>query len=257
MKKNLFAILTAIILFAGASSAQTFPFQDTALSVNERVEDLLSRLTLDEKLSMMEHRNPAILSLGLPAYSWWNEALHGVGRNGLATVWPMPIALAATFNPQTVQRMFSLVSYEALLKFFQVRSADTCKSLFEPTDYTGMTFFTPNINIFRDPRWGRGMETYGEDPFLTAIMGLACVRGLQYEQPNGGREGLVAAACLKHLAVHSGPEALRHEFDAQVSPRDLWTTYLPAFEYIIKNSDVIFTISIISYVAFMVMCYVL
>ena len=238
MKKNLFAILTAIILFAGASSAQTFPFQDTALSVNERVEDLLSRLTLDEKLSMMEHRNPAIPSLGLPAYSWWNEALHGVGRNGLATVWPMPIALAATFNPQTVQRMFSLVSYEALLKFYQVRSADTCKSLFEPTDYTGMTFFTPNINIFRDPRWGRGMETYGEDPFLTAIMGLACVRGLQYEQPNGDREGLVAAACLKHLAVHSGPEALRHEFDAQVSPRDLWTTYLPAFEYIIKNSDV-------------------
>ena len=218
--------------------AQTFPFQDTALSVDERVEDLLSRLTLDEKLGMMEHRNPAIPSLGLPAYSWWNEALHGVGRNGLATVWPMPIALAASFSPASVNVMFQKVAREACEKYWQARHADTCLSLREPTDYTGMTFFTPNINIFRDPRWGRGMETYGEDPFLTAVMGQACVRGLQNEDMNIGREGLVAAACLKHLAVHSGPEGLRHEFDAQVSQRDLWTTYLPAFEYIINNSNV-------------------
>ena len=227
-----------LMLFSIGLQAQTFPFQDTALSVDERVEDLLSRLTLDEKLSMMEHRNPAIPSLGLPAYSWWNEALHGVGRNGLATVWPMPIALAATFSPASINIMFQKVAREACEKYWQARHADTCQSLREPTDYTGMTFFTPNINIFRDPRWGRGMETYGEDPYLTAVMGQACVRGLQNEDLNIGREGLVAAACLKHLAVHSGPEGLRHEFDAQVSQRDLWTTYLPAFEYIINNSNV-------------------
>ena len=134
--------------------------------------------------------------------------------------------------------MFQKVAREACEKYWQARHADTCLSLREPTDYTGMTFFTPNINIFRDPRWGRGMETYGEDPYLTAVMGQACVRGLQNEDLNIGREGLVAAACLKHLAVHSGPEGLRHEFDAQVSQRDLWTTYLPAFEYIINSSNV-------------------
>ena len=148
MKKNLFAILTAIILFAGASSAQTFPFQDTALSVNERVEDLLSRLTLDEKLSMMEHRNPAIPSLGLPAYSWWNEALHGVGRNGLATVWPMPIALAATFNPQTVQRMFSLVSYEALLKFRNEQAQGAQGFIMSFPDLASVVEVFPNIAGF-------------------------------------------------------------------------------------------------------------
>ena len=235
-------ILLAVVLTVSCSlllQAQTFPFQDTALGVDERVEDLLSRLTLDEKLSMMEHRNPAIPSLGLPAYSWWNEALHGVGRNGLATVWPMPIGLAATFDDWMVQEVFAEVAREARLKRKQAHDSVYAVA----TDYTGLTFFTPNINIFRDPRWGRGMETYGEDPFLTARMGLACVNGLQHAYPReaslspDGRH-LSAAACLKHLAVHSGPEGVRHEFDAQVSPRDLWTTYLPAFEYIIKNSDV-------------------
>ena len=216
--------------------AQHYPFQDTTLSIDERVEDLLSRLTLDQKLNMMQHSNPAIPSLGLPAYSWWNEALHGVGRNGQATVWPMPIALAATFNPETVQKVFEEVAFEACEKYHQARKTLTSRSLREPIDYTGLTFFTPTINIFRDPRWGRGMETYGEDPYLSGIMGLACVQGLQGGKP--GQDGLLAAACLKHLAVHSGPEGVRHEFDAQVSPRDLWTTYLPAFEYIIKNSDV-------------------
>ena len=239
MKNGLIIIVLAVLLGGvSTATAQNFPFQDTSLTVDERVEDLLSRLTLDEKLSMMEHRNPAIPSLGLPAYSWWNEALHGVGRNGLATVWPMPIALAATFSPASVHVMFQKVAREACEKYWQARHADTCLSLREPTDYTGMTFFTPNINIFRDPRWGRGMETYGEDPYLTAVMGQACVRGLQNQDLNISREGLVAAACLKHLAVHSGPEGLRHEFDAQVSQRDLWTTYLPAFEYIIHNSNV-------------------
>ena len=236
MKKAVFIYL--ILLITTSVRAQTFPFQDTSMNVDERVEDLLSRLTLDEKLSMMQHRNPAIPSLGLPAYSWWNEALHGVGRNGRATVWPMPIALAATFRPEAVNRMFELVALEARNKYGEARTFDTCQALREPTDYTGITFFTPNINIFRDPRWGRGMETYGEDPFLTGVMGLACVEGLQQERNNICREGLVTGACLKHLAVHSGPEGLRHEFDAQVSQRDLWTTYLPAFEYIIENSHV-------------------
>lgn len=244
MKKGLIIIVLAVLL-GGVTPVlgQDFPFQDTRLSVAERVEDLLSRLTLDEKLSLMQHRNPAIPSLGLPAYSWWNEALHGVGRNGLATVWPMPIALAATFDDWMVRQVFADVTFEARWKYLEAAHDTASTMAKEPTDYTGLTFFTPNINIFRDPRWGRGMETYGEDPFLTARMGLACVNGLQhnYDFSLTGKvdmEHLTAAACLKHLAVHSGPEGVRHEFDSRVSPRDLWTTYLPAFEYIIKNSDV-------------------
>ena len=211
------------------------------LSLSERVEYILSQLTLDEKLSLMEHHNPAIERLGLQEYSWWNEALHGVGRNGTATVWPMPIALAATFNPWLVRMVFSNTAFEARQKYHEAQAAGNYG------DYAGLTFFTPNINIFRDPRWGRGMETYGEDPFLTAKMGLSCVYGLQYnytvkwglwDSDRIDTVHLTAAACLKHLAVHSGPEGTRHQFDATVSPRDLWTTYLPAFEYIIKNGDV-------------------
>lgn len=236
-------LLFAMLLCATALRAQNFPFQDTNLSLDARVEDLLSRLTLSEKLSMMEHRNPAIPSLDLPAYSWWNEALHGVGRNGLATVWPMPVALAASFNNSMVFNLFSEVAIEANKKYDEARTADTCVALREPTDYTGLTFFTPNINIFRDPRWGRGMETYGEDPHLTATMGLACVNGLQhafqpYRQGEDPPLQIDAAACVKHLAVHSGPEGVRHEFDSKVDMYDLKMTYLPAFEYIIKNSDV-------------------
>lgn len=231
---NTLTLLLMTVLPLFQAEAQTFPYQDTNLSIGERVEDLLSRLTLDEKLSLMQHHNPAIPSLGLPAYSWWNEALHGVGRNGLATVWPMPIALAASFDPELVELIFAKTAFEARLKAL----TDT---LHLGEDYHGLTFFTPNINIFRDPRWGRGMETYGEDPFLTATMGLACVNGLQHNydfDENTPDEHLSAAACLKHLAVHSGPEGIRHQFDARVSPRDLWSTYLPAFEYIIRHSDV-------------------
>jgi beta-glucosidase len=233
MKK--FILLLAIIIYGGIGTvcAQT---ADT-LPIPERVEYIISQLTLDEKLSLMEHHNPAIERLGLQEYSWWNEALHGVGRNGLATVWPMPIALAATFNPELVRRVFDDISMDARVKYRKAQAAGNYG------DYAGLTFFTPNINIFRDPRWGRGMETYGEDPFLTAQMGLACVNGLQHAAYPHVTERfdslpLYTAACLKHLAVHSGPEGTRHQFDATVSPRDLWTTYLPAFEYIIKNSDV-------------------
>ena len=223
----------AMIAF-GNVKAQQYPWQDTTHSLNERVEWLVKNLTLDEKLSLMVHQNPAIEHVGLPAYSWWNEALHGVARAGYANVYPMPIALAATFNPDLVQSIFSHVSAEARDKHREAQDTGYYG------DYAGLTFFTPNINIFRDPRWGRGMETYGEDPFLTATMGLACVNGLQHWDPEFWAAGnaLSAAACLKHLAVHSGPEGIRHEFNSVVSERDLRTTYLPAFEYIIKNSDV-------------------
>ena len=224
MKKALTTLVIGLIIFCSTNVyAQKYPWQDTTKSLNERVEWLINNLTLDEKLSLMVHQNPAIERVGLKPYSWWNEALHGVGRAGIATVYPMPIALAATFDPEMIQRVFNNVAMEARQKYYDAQDTGGYG------DYTGLTFFTPNINIFRDPRWGRGMETYGEDPYLTAMMGLACVDGLQ-----GGH----TAACLKHFAVHSGPEGIRHEFDSRVSERDLRTTYLPAFEYIIKNSDV-------------------
>ncbi len=223
MKK--LAILATILLalLCRYAVAQTYPWQDTTKSLNQRVEWLVQNLTIDEKLSLMVHHNPAIPRVGLPEYSWWNEALHGVGRAGEATVYPMPIAMAATFNPSLIRDVFGNVAHEARIKYQQAQDTGNYG------DYAGLTFFTPNINIFRDPRWGRGMETYGEDPYLTAVMGLACVEGLQ-----GGN----TAACLKHFAVHSGPEGIRHEFDSRVGERDLRTTYLPAFEYIIKHSNV-------------------
>ncbi len=226
MKNEIRIIAFCILSFcASISFAQNFPWQDTTKSLDERIEWLIHNLTLDEKLSLMVHQNPAIERVGLPAYSWWNEALHGVGRAGEATVYPMPIALAATFDPPMIRNVFNHVAQEARIKYQLAQDTGFYG------DYAGLTFFTPNINIFRDPRWGRGMETYGEDPYLTAMMGLACVEGLQGER-------LKTAACLKHFAVHSGPEGVRHEFDSRVSERDLRTTYLPAFEYIIKNSDV-------------------
>lgn len=222
-------LLLLLLLLPFTLMAQQYPFQDPRLPVEQRVDDLLMRLTLEEKISLMEHQNPAIERLGLPAYSWWNEALHGVARNGYAHVYPMPIGLAATFDVVLVEKTYQAIAVEARQKHHADAVTDGRRE-----DYTGLTFFTPNINIFRDPRWGRGMETFGEDPFLTAQMGLASVRGLQ------GRDTtrLVTAACLKHLAVHSGPEGIRHEFDARVTPRDLWTTYLPAFEYIVRRSNV-------------------
>ena len=218
-----------VILFFGFlfSFAQQ-DFRNPDLSIDERAQLLLKQLTLDEKLGMMEHHNPAVERLGIPAYSWWNEALHGVARNGYATVYPMPTALAATFDDRMVGKMFGMVADEARMKYYQSQKAG------EYDDYTGLTFFAPNINIFRDPRWGRGMETYGEDPYLTARMGAACVNGLQ-QKTNGRYKAL---ACIKHFAVHSGPEADRHSFDAKVSNRDMWTTYLPAFQYIVKNTEV-------------------
>ncbi len=216
-------VFCALSLCSTIGWTQQYPWQDTTQSLDERVEWLINNLTLDEKLSLMVHQNPAIERVGLPAYSWWNEALHGVGRAGEATVYPMPIALAATFDPGVARMVFRNIGVEARHKYHIAQDTGYYG------DYAGLTFFTPNINIFRDPRWGRGMETYGEDPYLTAMMGVKCVSGLQ----SAG-----AAACLKHFAVHSGPEGTRHEFDSRVSERDLRTTYLPAFEYIINHTDV-------------------
>lgn len=225
MRKIIISIIG--ILFSCCAIAQQ-DFRNPNLSIDERAQLLLNQLTLEEKLGMMEHQNPAIERLGIPAYSWWNEALHGVARNGYATVYPMPTALAATFDDNSVQEMFGMIADEARMKYYRAQHAG------QYGDYTGLTFFTPNINIFRDPRWGRGMETYGEDPYLTARMGTACVKGLQ-QQINGRYKAL---ACIKHFAVHSGPEADRHSFDANVSGRALWTTYLPAFKYIVSHTDV-------------------
>ncbi len=220
----MFVALAVTIIYSSAQGQDgKWRVENGEWSVEERVEWLVRNLTLDEKLSLMVHQNPAIERVGLPAYSWWNEALHGVGRAGLATVYPMPIAMAATFDPELVGSVFRHIAYEAREKY------EAAQDTGNYGDYAGLTFFTPNINIFRDPRWGRGMETYGEDPYLTARMGLACVDGLQ-----GGQ----TAACLKHFAVHSGPEGIRHEFDSRVDERDLRSTYLPAFEYIIKRTEV-------------------
>ena len=225
MRKLFVSIITVVIAFCAMAQQD---FRNPSLSIDERAQLLLNQLTLDEKLGMMEHRNPAVERLGIPTYSWWNEALHGVARDGFATVYPMPTALAATFDDKAVQDMFAMIADEARLKFNRNQKAGRYD------DYTGVSFFTPNINIFRDPRWGRGMETYGEDPYLTARMGTACVNGLQQKV----NDRYKALACIKHFAVHSGPEADRHSFDATVSGRAFWTTYLPAFQYIVNHTDV-------------------
>lgn len=201
-----------------------FPFYDTSLSMDERVEDLISRLTLEEKADQMMHSTSGIERLGIPPYGWWNEALHGVGRSGTATVFPQAIGLGATFDSDLAFRVSSAISDEARAMH------NAAKEKGYHLRYSGLTFWTPNINIFRDPRWGRGQETYGEDPFLTSILGTSFVRGLQGDNP----DYLKTAACAKHYAVHSGPEKLRHEFDAIASPKDMWETYLPAFEALVK-----------------------
>ena len=194
-------------------------YRDESLSFEERAKDLLSRMTLEEKLSQMTYQSQPIERLGIPAYNWWNEALHGVARAGTATMFPQAIGLAAMFDDQELYEMADIIATEGRAKY---------KAYSEEGDrgiYKGLTFWSPNVNIFRDPRWGRGHETYGEDPYLTSRLGVAFVKGLQGDDP----KYLKTAACAKHYAVHSGPEGLRHEFDAQVSQKDLWVTYWLAF----------------------------
>jgi beta-glucosidase len=203
-------------------------FRQTDRPMEERIADLLERLTLEEKISQMVYHSSAIARLGIPEYNWWNECLHGVGRAGVATVFPQAIGMAASFNAPLLKQTAEIIANEARAKHHEMaRQGD--RSI-----YKGLTFWTPNINIFRDPRWGRGQETYGEDPYLTASLGKAFVEGLQGDHP----KYLKAAACAKHYAVHSGPESLRHSFDAQVSRKDLFETYLPAFRALVVEAEV-------------------
>lgn len=197
--------------------------------LEERVNDLIGRMTLEEKVSQMLNEAPAIDRLGIPAYDWWNECLHGVARAGIATVFPQAIGMAATWNTDLIYRVAVAISDEARAKHHEFLRRNNRGR------YTGLTMWSPNINIFRDPRWGRGQETYGEDPYLTARLGVAFVRGLQGDDP----KYLKVVATPKHYAVHSGPEAERHEFDAVVSKKDLWETYLPAFEATIKEGKAV------------------
>src|SRR6266704_1758978 len=195
------------------------PYLDTTLPIPQRVNDLVSRMTLEEKVSQMQDIAPAIPRLGIPAYNWWNEGLHGVARSGNATVFPQAIGLAATWDADLIHRVAGVISTEARAKYNDaIQHGNTGR-------YYGLTFWSPNINIFRDPRWGRGQETYGEDPFLTSRLRVAFVKGLQCHDPRYFK----VIATPKHYAVHSGPEPERHSFDATAYERDLRETYLPAF----------------------------
>lgn len=221
--------LTIIFLFASLYSfAQKPIYQNSKLPLETRVKDLLSRMTLEEKALQMNNATPAIDRLKIPAYDWWNEALHGVARAGLATSFPQPIGLAATFNTDGIFTMGTMVSDEARAKHHQfIREGN--RSI-----YTGLTFYSPNVNIFRDPRWGRGHETFGEDPYLTGKLGVAFVKSMQGDDPKYFKTITTA----KHFAVHSGPEPERHVFDAKPSKRDLWETYLPAFKTLTQEGHV-------------------
>jgi beta-glucosidase len=219
------AFFTLALLTVLAPAQETFPFRDPAAPVENRVRDLVSRLTLEEKVGQLVNDAPAIERLGVPAYNWWNECLHGVARAGRATVFPQAIGLAATWDQELMFRVATAISDEARAKHHEfVRRG-------KRNIYQGLTFWTPNINLFRDPRWGRGMETYGEDPLLTGLMATQFIRGLQGDDP----KYLKVVATAKHYAVHSGPESIRHTFDAVVDERDLRDTYLPQFEMAIKD----------------------
>ncbi len=194
----------------------------------EYAKELVSKMTIEEKMSQMVYQSPAIERLGIPTYNWWNESLHGVARAGVATMFPQAIALAATFDETFIEEIANTIATEGRAKF-QAYSNKGDRGI-----YKGITFWAPNINIFRDPRWGRGHETFGEDPVLTALLGVAYVKGLQGKDSSH----LLSAACAKHFAVHSGPEELRHEFDAVVSKKDLYETYLYAFKRLVKDGKV-------------------
>ncbi len=202
-------------------------YLDESLSAQERAEALVDEMTIEEQAGQLKYDAPAIERLGIPAYNWWNEGLHGLARSGTATMFPQAIGLAAMFDTELIKDVAEIISVEARAKY-NAYSAHGDRDI-----YKGLTLWSPNINIFRDPRWGRGQETYGEDPFLTSENGKAFVKGLQ-----GDSKILRTAACAKHLAVHSGPESLRHEFNAEVSPKDLEETYLPAFESLVREAKV-------------------
>ena len=229
MKNISFLLFVALFLFTGCNNQPAY--KNTNLSPEKRAEALLKELTLEEKVSLMMDTSQPVERLGIKKYNWWNEALHGIARNGLATVFPMPIGLAATFDAEAVHDMFVTVSDEARAKNTKAAAEGSYER------YEGLTVWTPNINIFRDPRWGRGIETYGEDPYLTATLGVEVVKGLQCLGEDEKYDKM--HACAKHFAVHSGPEWNRHTFNAEnIKPRDLYETYLPAFEALVKDAQV-------------------
>ena len=237
MQMNKLATLLCCLCMAASLQAQVLPYKNANLTAAQRADDLLGRLTLEEKVSLMMDTSPAIERLGIPQFQWWNEALHGIGRNGFATVFPITMGMAASWDDALLHKVFTAVSDEARVKAQQAKRSGDIKR------YQSLSFWTPNINIFRDPRWGRGQETYGEDPYLTSKMGLAVVRGLQGVGYNGEDLGVSKyrklLACAKHFAVHSGPEWNRHEFNVENLPeRDLWETYLPAFKALVQEGKV-------------------
>ncbi len=218
-------VFLCLFLFNTRLKAQNIPiYKDVNQPIGARVKDLVSKLTLEEKVSLLGYNSKAVPRLGIPAYNWWNEGLHGVARAGEATIFPQAIGMAATFNDSLLKEVSIVISTEARAKYNLAIQKD------RHLQYMGLSFWTPNINIFRDPRWGRGQETYGEDPFLTATMGSAFVRGLQGDDPHY----LKASATAKHFAVHSGPEADRDHFDAIVDEKDLRETYLYAFHALVN-----------------------
>ena len=193
----------------------------------KKAKELVSKMTLMEKAAQLRYDAAPVSRLGVPTYNYWNEALHGVARAGVATMFPQAIGMAAAFDEDAMERVGDIIATEGRAKYNEYSKHD------DRDIYKGLTFWSPNVNIFRDPRWGRGHETYGEDPYLTSRLGVRFVEGIQ-----GGGPVMKAAACAKHYAVHSGPEAIRHEFDAEVSMKDMWETYLPAFEALVKEADV-------------------
>lgn len=228
MKKIVFNLLLIAFSYALFAQNEDFEFLNSNLPVEERVDLLVSQLTLQEKIDQMVFTSPAINRLNVPEYNWWNECLHGVARAGYATVFPQSITIAGSWDTDLMFRVGNAVSDEARAKHHEfVRRG-------KRGIYQGLTFWSPNINIFRDPRWGRGHETYGEDPFLTGKMGMQFVKGLQGNDP----KYLKVVATAKHYAIHSGPESLRHNFNVQISERDLRETYLPAFRTLVKDGDV-------------------
>lgn len=234
MKKRTVRILFVgcCLFFAVATSvAQQLPYQNPALSSEQRAKDLISRLTLEEKASLMFDQSPAISRLGIKKFNWWSEALHGLANNDNVTVFPEPVGMAASFDDALVYKIFNATSDEVRAKYH-----DALRNGKENRRFLSLSVWTPNVNIFRDPRWGRGQETYGEDPYLTSRMGVSVVKGLQGPADAKYRKLL---ACAKHYAVHSGPEWSRHTLNLNnINPRDLWETYLPAFKSLVQDADV-------------------
>ena len=224
--------IVALCLFALTATAQTFPYQNPNMSALERAKDLCSRLTLEEKAKLMLDESPAIPRLGIKKFFWWSEALHGAANQGNVTVFPEPIAMASSFNPDLLYKCFDVASTEFRAQYNERMQRGSG----EDEKFHSLSVWTPNVNIFRDPRWGRGQETYGEDPYLTSVMGVQVVKGLQGPETAKYRK---LWACAKHYAVHSGPEYTRHSANlTNVSPRDMWETYMPAFKSLVQDAKV-------------------